>query len=399
MAAETDMQKADGIADRWQDLADYWILKGEGRINEPMVRSIAENSARTVTWFQANGVEFMEHLQTPTSEPWANPRRTHKAGNGAGTGFTVPLTASAEKKGVTVLVNTPVTGLLVENGVVVGVQGKTATGGSLTVRAKKVILATGGYENNPELAQQYSPLITVTSPVGEAHNGDGLLWARELGSPIIAGNGGIVLAINYFLIGASGDYDPYGLYLYVDPSGKRFMNEAAYWFGRSRKVLDFPGQHYYAVLDSKALANGIGIEAGVEAGGAFKADTLDALADQMGVDAAVLKATVDRYNQAAAAKQDAEFGKDPAKLTAIDQAPFYATICTFNSNSGSFGGPQINNDCQVLGANGQPIPGLYAVGEVANGEIFYREYPVSGSAIQSYSSMGRIAGAHAAGSL
>jgi fumarate reductase flavoprotein subunit len=398
MAAGTDMQMADGISDNWQDLADFWVEIGEGHVNEKMLRQIAENGPNTVTWMKANGVTFMEHLQTPTSEPWANPKRTHKTANGAGTGFTEPLSASARRKGVKILLNTPATDLIVENGAVIGVYGLNAEGTAIVVEAKKVILATGGFENNPELLAQYSPLITVGSPLGEAHTGDGLIWARKLGSPIIAGGGGIVLAINYYLFNASGDMDPYGAYLYVDATGKRFMDEGEYWFRRSRKVLDLPGQKYYAIFDSKALTE-IDPDAGVDAGMVFKADSLEALAEKIGIDFAALKQTVDKYNSAAANKHDDEFNKDPEKLSQINQSPYYAALGVFNSNSGSFGGPKINDNCQVLDSKNQPIPGLYAAGEVANGEIFYKAYPISGSAIQCYTSMGRIAGAHAADNL
>lgn len=397
LAAGTQMQADEGIEDTWETLADYWVEKGEGKINENMVRTIAQRGPENIIWMEENGVEFMDTLQTPTAMPWQNPRRTHKAANGAGSGFTDPLRASAENKGVTVLTSTPATGLIVEDGKVIGVQGTTATGGKLTVKATSVILATGGYENNPELSKEYSPSLNgVGSALGDAHMGDGLIWARDLGSPIIAGDSAIALSINYFT-NINGDYDPYGVFMYVDGSGQRFMNEANYWFNRSRMMLDLPGLMFYTVLDQKAVDQGAALEKGVEAGAVFKADTLEELAAQMGCDAAVLTATVEKYNAACQTGVDEDFGKDKEKLIAVDTAPFYAAVNTFNANSGSFGGPQVDETCKVLDGEGNPIAGLYAAGEVANGEIFYREYPCSGSAIQSYMTMGRIAGLDAAG--
>jgi fumarate reductase flavoprotein subunit len=398
IGAGTDQQKADGISDRWEALADFWVTLGEGHVNEGMLRSIAEKAPANINWMLANGVKLMDHMETPTAEPWANPKRTHKAANGAGTGFTDPLAASAESKGVTILTGHPAQSLIVEGGAVKGAKGVNSAGKAFTVNAKKVILATGGYDSNKELMKEYSPLITTYGALGEAHNGDGLVWARELGSPIIAGGGGIVLAINFFLFDSSGALDPYGAYLYVDASGKRFMDESLYWFRRSRTLLDMTPQFYYAILDSKA-ASGLNLDAGIQAGAVFKADTIAELAAKTGMNPAVLQPTVAKYNSAAAAKKDSDFGKAPAKLAAISQGPFYAALTGFDSNSGSFGGPKINDNCQVLGSDGSPIPGLYAAGEVANGEIFYKNYPISGSALQIYSSMGRIAAAHAAASL
>ncbi len=396
LAAGTEMQAKEGIEDSAQALADYWVMKGEGKINEEMVRSIAMMAPENIEWMQKNGVQFMDTMQTPTSMPWQNPRRTHKAANGAGTGFTEPLTESAKQKGVNILLSSPATGLIVEEGAVVGIEGTTATGGKLTVRAKNVILATGGYENNLALMEAYSPSIgNLPSHVGEAHAGDGLIWARELGSPIIAGDSGIVLTINYALI-TSADYDPYGIYMYVNANGERFMNEANYWFNRSRLLLDMPGRMYYVLADQKALASGARFEDAVAGGGGYKADTIEELAALTGINAQTLAGSVNQYNESCAAKEDALFGKDAEKLIALDTPPYYALPTTFNSNSGSFGGPQVDDGCRVVGAQGEIIPGLYAAGEVANGEIFYREYPCSGSAIQSYMAMGRIAGREAA---
>jgi fumarate reductase flavoprotein subunit len=147
------------------------------------------------------------------------------------------------------------------------------------------------------------------------------------------------------------------------------------------------------------MAQGLSLDKEISEGTAFTADTIEALAAKISVDPATLRATVNRYNQIAASGRDTDFGKPAEKFIAIDRAPYYAVYVTLSTNVGSFGGPKINDNCQVLGADSQPIPGLYAAGEVASGEIFYKEYPLSGSAISIYSGMGRIAGRHAAANL
>ena len=83
-------------------------------------------------------------------------------------------------------------------------------------------------------------------------------------------------------------------------------------------------------------------------------------------------------------------------LNPYDTPPYSAIKVTLNSSSGTFGGPRVNVDGQVLRADNSVIVGLYAAGEVANGELFYKEYPCSGSATQLYSTMGRFAGRAAA---
>jgi fumarate reductase flavoprotein subunit len=399
LATETEKQKADGIQDRWQDLAARWIERGEGRVNQGMLETIAEMCTNTIPWMAGNGVEFMERIQHASAYPAGAIKRTHKTADGSGAGFILPMVESARSKGVILLSGSPATELIVKKGAVVGAQGRTENGDVLTVNAKKVILATGGFENNDELRAQYMPLIKVGSPIGNAHTGDGLIWARDLGSPIIAGGGGIVLAVPRMLLPPDADHDPKGLYLYVDVNGERFMDESEYWFQRSRKLLEMPQNAFYTIVDAKTLAQGFSLDNEISAGTAFTADSIEALAGKINIVPTTLKATIDTYNQVAATGQDTEFGKPAELFTAIDTAPYYAVYVTLSTNVGSFGGPKINDSCQVLGADGNPIPGLYAAGEVASGEIFYKEYPMSGSAISIYSGMGRIAGTHAASNL
>lgn len=83
-------------------------------------------------------------------------------------------------------------------------------------------------------------------------------------------------------------------------------------------------------------------------------------------------------------------------LTSIDQGPYYAVKFDTTTVTGTFGGPKINIDGQVISTTGQVIPGLYAAGEVANGELFYQQYPCSGSSIQMNATMGIQAGKAAA---
>ena len=107
-------------------------------------------------------------------------------------------------------------------------------GRKVEIAAKSVILATGGFANNQDLVEEYCPAFgTYGTFLGEAHQGDGLIMARDAGANIIAGGGAIV---NPMDMGATGLQDPGGVFLNVTPEGKRFANEAAYWFSRSKKL-------------------------------------------------------------------------------------------------------------------------------------------------------------------
>ena len=113
------------------------------------------------------------------------------------------------------------------------------------------------------------------------------------------------------------------------------------------------------------------------------------------MDAAKLSAAVARYNELAAKGVDDDFGKNAELMSSVDSAPYYAIRCTMNT-AGTFAGPQTNLKAEVLREDGSIIQGLYAAGEVSSGDLIDKEYPGSGTAIQSFVTMGRIAGETAA---
>jgi fumarate reductase flavoprotein subunit len=138
------------------------------------------------------------------------------------------------------------------------------------------------------------------------------------------------------------------------------------------------------------------IDAALENGTLIKADTLDELAEKIGVPADALKATVARYNELAAKGSDDDFGKDGEMMTAIDTAPFYAA---YNSLAllVVLGGLTVNEKLQVLDKDHKVIPGLYASGNTAGG-FFANDYPVivPGLSHSRAWTFGRIAGENAA---
>ena len=405
LAAGTQLQKDQGIEDTAEALGDLWVEAGEGKANEEFLRAIAAQNADTITFMQKHGVVFMG-VKTPTSYPWQNPMRNHQTEEGSGAGFILPMEKSARDLGVDIRTDTRATQLIQQDGTVVGVVAENA-GRTVTVNAPSVVLATGGYGNNQELMAQYAlPEVPRNGVgVGEANNGDGLIMARDAGAQIVGSGAAIALALDF-----TADYgiEPYGRYLYVDGQGNRFMDESQYWFVRSRKLYDIGGS-FYLMADKKDTHHDW--EKLVANGQAGKGDTIADLAAAIGVDAAQLQKTVDTYNGWCASGVDEEFGKPAMNvdkyankegveafpmLTALDSAPYYAMKMGFNSLSGTYSGPKVTLQGEVLTAEDKPIPGLYAAGEVANGDLYYQQYPCSGSAIQLYCSMGRFAGQAAA---
>jgi succinate dehydrogenase/fumarate reductase flavoprotein subunit len=180
--------------------------------------------------------------------------------------------------------------------------------------------------------------------------------------------------------------------LYVDSQGRRFANEALDYPLFYEAMLANGDDTFYLILDGKAdqeiLAQGM------ELGVVYKGDTIAELAQAAGIAGAQLEQTVSTYNSYAHAGEDLQYGKNPQYLNAIEEPSFYA-LKVVPATLGTLGGLRINLKAQVLDPAGNPIPGLYAAGEVANGQLF-AAYPASGTSLQVAFSLGRLAGQQAA---
>ena len=134
------------------------------------------------------------------------------------------------------------------------------------------------------------------------------------------------------------------------------------------------------------------IESLLADGHSYKADTLEELAEVIGVDAEALQASVDKYNEGMLAGED-EFGKACDASSVIEEGPFYASLRTPTVHY-TMGGIEINPDTEVLDADGDPVPGLYAAGEVTTG--IHGNNRLGGNAYPDIMTFGRIAGLEAA---
>jgi fumarate reductase flavoprotein subunit len=141
------------------------------------------------------------------------------------------------------------------------------------------------------------------------------------------------------------------------------------------------------------------LDVAIDEGIAWKGDTLEDLAKQLGMDPATLKDTVDTYNQACANGVDDAFGKDPKFLTKMGDGPFYA-IKLMNTTFGTAGGLDVDEQIRVLKPDHEtPIPGLYAIGNDSLGVLLNNErnYIGFGGVAQGwFTTSGRLAGRYAA---
>lgn len=275
------------------------------------------------------------------------------------------------------------------------------------VGKKSVILASGDIEGDPEMLEAFCPLALKASnarywPKGN-NTGDGHKMAYWAGAAFDDPSWALSLHGR-----RDDDASYYSFYfLFVNARGKRFMNEDTWTQAKSVRVMSQPGgDTAFTIMDAKWLeefgerfdiAGGQGvmplnianwgdtwspdcgldkaIDLMIEKGKcAWKADTLDELADKIGVPAETFKKTVARYNELCALGDDADFGKRPELLTTIIKPPFYA-LKWGASLLDVFGGALTDTNMRVLDPYHDPIPGLYAVGNAAGG--FYGvDYPL-----------------------
>ncbi|NTU88372.1 MAG: FAD-binding protein [Actinobacteria bacterium] len=312
----------------------------------------------------------------------------------AGDGMEVLAKVAAEA-GVEFFFNTPGVQLVKEGEKVIAVIGKGEAGYIKFVAKKGIVLATGDFQNDQEMCDYYIPDAKnfVRKQMGKT--GDGIkmgVWA-----------GGIMENIGHTKCLHDFDGGPASMcdmpFLNVNMKGERYCNETCEMAEQNNYLKQKENTGYYAQLfDSNYMTQAAAWpgrlvdpealkvwmpEEEVERVGVFedlistyKADTLEELAEKIGVPADTFVKTVERYNELCAKGLDLDFGK-PKKFmtTSLMTPPFYA-MKRWQRLTGTFSGLEVNGDSAVLDANGVPIEGLYAIGNCAGGYFGSPDYPM-----------------------
>jgi tricarballylate dehydrogenase len=337
---------------------------------------------------------------------------------GGGAGLVDREIELAENAGVEFRYNTRALRLLHDDsGRVAGVHVKRPAG-VLEIRGKAVVLASGGFEANSEMRARYlGPGWELAKVRGTPFNeGDGIKMALEAGATPY-GHWSACHAVAWDLnappfgnrrIGDLYQKHSYPLGLIVNILGERFVDEGAdlrnYTYAKYGKAIMLqPERAAFQIFDAKTVSL-LRDEYRIKEATRAEASTIEELARKLDIDAAGLVRTVSRFN---AAVQPGPF--DPSRLDGkgtsdisppksnwaqpIDTPPYigYGVTCGITF---TFGGLRIDAGSRVLEAGGQPIPGLYAAGELVGG-LFYHNYP-GGSGLMAGAVFGRIAGASAA---
>lgn len=324
--------------------------------SEEALTLLAQQNGIAANWMYSIGAPFS------VAGGGASAATSREAGK-LGQVMVAALENEVEKCGVDIRVGNAATELVMENGAVAGVKVKNDAG-EYTIKAKAVVLASGGFGADNEMVAQYQPSLKGyehSCTVGAT--GDGHKMAVAVGAQL--GNmEHIRVNFTYYTDGLRVYYMgclPNTGAIVVNEAGKRFINDQG-GYGVGMKVVE-QGGSCWAIFDQSMVDGMADVREYYEIGLYESAATIEELAAKIGVDAAGLTETIENYKGYVANGKDEEFGRGMLNLT-FDEAPYYACKLTAHVQ-GTFGGIVTNTATEVTDANGAAIPGLFAAGECA----------------------------------
>lgn len=429
-AFESSEQKARGVPDH---AGKHFPSKEEGfrrytdyshhRANPDVVRMQVENTAETIDMYKALGITYTDVTIYAYDQP--HELYTFHRPEGLGARCQEVLLKAVENAGVDIFTSTPAQRLVIEDGRITGVIAEDSDGNTLRIAAKAVVLASGGYGNNPDLVAEHSwfprTAHAMYQCVPTSNTGAGLGMALQAGADTESLGAVMIIACarDKTLTSHSSGAGSQPV-LWVNKTARRFASEevAMSFADTGNTMAKQPDATVYAIIDQATVDHlmtegsdiGLGdfipygakldllqaeLDEDVAIGRAWKADSIPALAEAVGLDPEVLTETVDEYNIACDKGEDTRFYKPARFLRPVSAGPFYA-INMAASVLVSCGGIRVNGNLQVVNKAYEPIPGLYAVGMEASG-LYGDTYnlDVPGTANGFAHASGRVAGRHA----
>ena len=372
------------------------MIGGKG-VNDPaLVETLCSNSADAIDWLGEQGIT----LNSVSSAGGASVKRIHRPVNEEGKvvsvgAYMVPLLEEdCQKAGVQMMLNTTATEILTDdNGAAVGIKATGASGETITINAKAVILTSGGFGANMDMVVEYKPelkgFMTTNAP---GILGQGIKMAQAIGADTVD--------MDQIQIHPTVQYDSASLIteglrgdgaVLINSEGKRFIDEVGTRDVVSAAEIAQPGSYSWLIIDQKMVDDSSVIQGYIKKGYTFEGKTYEELAEQIGVDGAALAETMNTWNGYVEAKNDPDFGRT-SFANKLDTAPYYAIKVTAGVHH-TMGGLKINTNTEVLNENGEVIPGLFAAGEVTGG--VHGANRLGGTAVSDFVVFGRIAGAAA----
>lgn len=392
LGINTRQQKKDLVNISVEKAFNMFMEYTHWRVDAQLVKKYFDKSADTIEWLEDMGVEFFRAAKYfPGSEATWHIVMPDQGKPGPRSAATMikRMMARAEELDIDILLETPVREVIMENGVAKGVIAENSNGDQVRVQARAVVIATGGFGNNPDMMKEISDIeygknyfgIRVPGLMGE---GIRMAWAAG------AGRSDINVEINLGIFGEDDFNIKTAMYqpnLMVNLQGERFFNEKYIENGtfagnacriqkestgimiideRIKKMYSRKGIDYMSLVFSMPNIDGDkfteSMKEALERGSQslFMADTLEELAEMCGIDVDTFMDTVDEYNEMCDTS-DTLFGKPQEYMRPIEKGPFYAA--KFRPGGyGTLGGIKVNHKMEVLTDDWEVIPGLFAAG-------------------------------------
>lgn len=385
----------DELKQQWAD----WLASGETRcFDSTILESVEYNlpdcedfdNSHQVTvrekefgdWLVDSGFKFKEAVGI-VGYPW--PRWAVPAEGRCGQSY-FQFYDKAIQNGcdVQVMLTTPATELITEGDAVVGLVAVGEDGTTYNIRTSQgVVLATGGFSGNPDMLREYNQIwnwsdtqaIPTTNCYG--HDGDGITMGLSVGCGLAL----MHLQMPFPFADCQNATDETTVgddidCVIVNKEGKRFMDEVLDRYTMTENIMAQPDQMMFMISDADTSRvegdknrYGRDMQNLIDQKQLYVADTIEELAEQIGCDPQTLKATIDRYNEIARAKEDPDFGRTVfSDLSPIENAPFYASPRTWAMHITTGGiTTDVVGGYRALREDGTVIEGLRALGECACG--------------------------------
>ena len=386
-AAETHYQAEQGIEDSVEQFVEDTMEGGHNINDRDLVETMAENSAEGIDWLDSIGAP----LPKVSFSGGATNARIHAPEDGSGVGayLVTSMLKKVDELDIDVMYNTKATELISQDGTVTGVKAES-NDTNYTIKAKAVILATGGFGNNEDMIVEYREdlkgTVTTSAP---GITGDGIVMAEEVGADLVDIDQiqlhPTVEQKTSMLITESVRGD--GAIL-VNQEGKRFTDELLTRDVVSAAELEQPGSYAYIIFDQRLREGLKATEKYISTGITVQGDTIEELAEKIDVDPKTLADTLNNWNKYVADQNDPDFGRTTGMDNDLSQAPYYAIKIAPGIHH-TMGGVHIDTSARVIDKDGNTIPGLFAAGEVVGG--VHGGNRIGGNAVADIVVFGKIA--------
>ena len=409
-APDPELQEPEGIEDSEELFYEQTYEAGDEVANPELVKVLTSQADDGLEWLKSLGMEFSDNIGQGAGSLYP---RTHFSVKPNGTGFIDAFMENLDESGnAQILTETTAEHIIMEDGKAAGIKATNFDGSDLTINAKQgVVVTTGGFAKNPEMVVEYKnaekwPNLdekTISTNLGSI-TGDGITMSEEVGADLVDMD-----QMQFLYLGIPDRGPITGVLdlqaekvLFVNNEGERFVREDGRRDVISKAIFDQPDGTYWMVHSSDVLDFGTAktveqedFKKVVEEGkyGWVQADTLEELAEKMDVPYENLKKSFDDYNKSFDDKvEEDEFGRTLFTYP-MKEGP-YAAVPRTPALHHTMGGLKIDEGAHVLDKDGNPIPGLFAAGEVTGG--IHGANRVGGNAVVDLVVFGRIAGQNAA---